>query len=419
MAQSPGCNLTVDEARLAENVEAVDRICPSYEELGSDVEARIGELRGFLHRYAAVGSLNLRQTKQLGRLQRNLKGKFCRLEGTWSTMRGNGTDGSDFDEWVIKTEEEMKSALFDSEIFVEVRETTSNNHVAGEVLTTDTAEPDVVLQVTEATTDTLAGLDDTSETGKTLTQVVGDAEEQAGPTFYPDDVSELILSVGASDLCFAGPDDHLDDNGGTLRGNVGAKQTLDNDLESSPLPGLNPALTNMGEEIDTPTLFKALFLSLDPSQEPAVPCGAVPCGAVRVQQLPVAEGVQRPVGCQLYMGRCSSCGAEGNKGRSKAACPAQGKICYNCNIKGHFGRVCTTQSNLHLVMNGGPTKQTSKEECLGCGARGTRMHARDACLAQDKICHYCGVSGHFEQVCMRKNRGSPKKILNGPPSTEG
>ena len=52
---------------------------------------------------------------------------------------------------------------------------------------------------------------------------------------------------------------------------------MDNDLESGPLPGLNPALTNMGEEIDTPTLFTALFPSLDPGQEPAV----------RVQRLPV------------------------------------------------------------------------------------------------------------------------------------
>ena len=69
MAQSPGCNLTVDEARLAENVAAVVRICPSYVELGSDVEARIGELRGFLHRHEAVESLNLQQAQQLGRLQ--------------------------------------------------------------------------------------------------------------------------------------------------------------------------------------------------------------------------------------------------------------------------------------------------------------------------------------------------------------
>jgi hypothetical protein len=102
MAQSPSCNLKVDEARLAENVAAVDRIFPSYEELGSDVEARIGEIRGFLHRYAAAGSLDLRQIQQLGRLQQNLKDKFCRLEGTWTTMRGNGTDGSNFYEWVVK-----------------------------------------------------------------------------------------------------------------------------------------------------------------------------------------------------------------------------------------------------------------------------------------------------------------------------
>ena len=146
-------------------------------------------------------------------------------------------------------------------------------------MTTNTAEPDVVLRAMEATTDTLAGLDDTSETDKTLTQEVGVAMEQARPTLYPDDVSELILSVGADDLCFAGPDDHLDDNGGTLRGSVEylkqkyLKQTADNDLESSPLPGLGPTLPNMGEEINTPTLFKALYPSLDPSQEPAVRCG--------------------------------------------------------------------------------------------------------------------------------------------------
>ena len=75
-------------------------------------------------------------------------------------MRGTGKDGRDFDEWVIKTKEE-------TEIFVEVRETTSSNHVAGEVLTTNTSEPDVVLRAVEASTDTLAGLDDTSETDKT------------------------------------------------------------------------------------------------------------------------------------------------------------------------------------------------------------------------------------------------------------
>jgi hypothetical protein len=41
-------------------------------------------------------------------------------------MRGTGKDTSDFEEWVIKTEEETKRALYDSEIFGEVRQTTSN-----------------------------------------------------------------------------------------------------------------------------------------------------------------------------------------------------------------------------------------------------------------------------------------------------
>ena len=116
MALSPGCNLKVDEARLAENVAAVDQICPSYEKSGSDVEAMIGEIRGFLRRYAAAGSLDLRQTQQLGRLQQNLKNQFCHLEETWKTMRGDVTDGNNFDEleeWVAKTKEEVKNALID------------------------------------------------------------------------------------------------------------------------------------------------------------------------------------------------------------------------------------------------------------------------------------------------------------------
>jgi hypothetical protein len=65
MAQSPGCNLKVDEAHPAENVAAVDRICPSYEESEFDVEAMIGEIRGFLQRYAAARSLDLRKTQVL------------------------------------------------------------------------------------------------------------------------------------------------------------------------------------------------------------------------------------------------------------------------------------------------------------------------------------------------------------------
>ena len=106
---------------------------------------------------------------------------------------------------------------------------------------------------------------------------------------------ELILSVEASDLRFAGPDDRLDEDRVTLRGKVGVhrEQILDSNLESGPILGSNPAPTNLGElerptgeEVDTPTLLEVLFPSLDPSQEPAVRCGAV-----RVQQFLVAREV--------------------------------------------------------------------------------------------------------------------------------
>ena len=70
----------------------------------------------------------------------------------------------------------------------------------------------MLLQVAEAVTNTQIGLDETLKTRETLTQEVGDAEEQAKPTIYLDDVSELIMSAEESDLCFAEPDDQLDEH---------------------------------------------------------------------------------------------------------------------------------------------------------------------------------------------------------------
>ena len=84
----------MDEAHLTEKVAAVKRICLSYQESGFEVEAMIEEIRGFLHRYAAAGSLDLRQTRQLGRLQQDLKDQFGRLEMTWGTMRCDVADGT-------------------------------------------------------------------------------------------------------------------------------------------------------------------------------------------------------------------------------------------------------------------------------------------------------------------------------------
>ncbi len=65
---------------------------------------------------------------------------------------------------------------------MDARETKlSGKHEASVDLSAGPAGSDVVLQVTEATTDTLTRLDETSETCETLTQIVGDAEEQAEP----------------------------------------------------------------------------------------------------------------------------------------------------------------------------------------------------------------------------------------------
>ena len=61
----------MDEAHLAENVVAVKRICPSYQKSGFEIEAMIEEIHGFLLRNVAAKSLDLRQTRQLERLQQD------------------------------------------------------------------------------------------------------------------------------------------------------------------------------------------------------------------------------------------------------------------------------------------------------------------------------------------------------------
>ena len=41
-----------------------------------------------------------------------------------------------------------------------------------------------------------------------------------------------------------------------------------------------------------------------------------------------------------FFDECPGCGAQGDKMHNRAACPAANRSCYNCDIKGHFGRVC-------------------------------------------------------------------------------
>ena len=44
------------------------------------------------------------------------------------------------------------------------------------------------------------------------------------------------------------------------------------------------------------------------------------------------------------------------------------------------------------------------DKCLGCGARGDKMHNRDVCPAHDKTCFNCDTKGHFLRVCRKPPR---------------
>ena len=155
MAQSTVQTLEVDKARQTENVATVKRVFPSYQ---VHIIVKIEEIRGFLDRYAAAMSLDLRQTQHLETLQKNLRDQFWRMETTWDTMKGDVVDRYVFDRiegWVTDTEEEVKNTLLDSEVFMEVRETMlSIEQEVGEDPPTGPAGSDVVLQVTEATSST-------------------------------------------------------------------------------------------------------------------------------------------------------------------------------------------------------------------------------------------------------------------------
>ena len=73
MAQSTVQTLEVDKARQTENVATVKRVFPSYQ---VHITVKIEEIRGFLDRYAAAVSLDLRQTQHLETLQKNLRDQF-------------------------------------------------------------------------------------------------------------------------------------------------------------------------------------------------------------------------------------------------------------------------------------------------------------------------------------------------------
>ena len=175
-----------------------------------------------------------------------------------------------------------------------------------------------MLQVAEAATSqtsTQTGLDGgTVKAYETLTQGFGDTEEWAELMFHPEDVSEIVMSAEKSYLYFAKPDDLLGEDR-VMLGEQGKEYKV-----------------QTRGDVDTPNLLKVLFRGLDLSQKSAI---AEPNELTQdtlhwVQQLPVVK-----VGAARV--------------RSKAACPAQGRICYNCGIQGHLdGRAPINRISLRI-----------------------------------------------------------------------
>ena len=154
-------------------------------------------------------------------------------------------------------------------------------------------------------TSTQTGLDGTVKAYETLTQGFGDTEEWAELMFHPEDVSEIVMSAEESYLYFAKPDDLL----GEERVMLGEQ-------------GKEYKVQTRGD-VDTPNLLKVLFRGLDLSQKSAI-----------------AEPNELTQDT-LHLGAA--------RVRSKAACPAQGRICYNCGIQGHLdGRAPINRISLRI-----------------------------------------------------------------------
>lgn len=123
--------------------------------------------------------------------------------GNWQVSGDRRGDFTESKEQIRDTSEEVKTTPNELEVFMEVRETMLlDEHEASENPHGDPAGTGVGLQGVEAATSTQIRLKHTLEICKTLNKVVVDAAEQTEPTFYPDDVSQLVMSMEGSNLNF-------------------------------------------------------------------------------------------------------------------------------------------------------------------------------------------------------------------------
>ena len=329
MAQSAERHLPGEEAHLAAatNIVAGKR---TYQRSGF---AREAEIKGFLCRYATAGSSYLRQAYGIGKSQR------------LATDRGN------FMKRIVKDEVETTPNVL--EVFIEARQTMLlAEHEAGKDPYGSSAGTGIVLQGVEAVTSAQIRLKRTSETYKTLTRVVVNAEGRTEPILRPDDISQLVVSTEGPNLIFAIPNNHLDKEKVVLGDTDGH---LELDPVSEKLDG--------GDE-DTPPELGVPFPSSDPAT--TEPNGRPIRNLIRgVQQSIIrAAGVrfenqdQQPSSYWLSTGGHILCEGESRRyGQSRAVCSMQGRTCYSYGVRGHFGRGCNAGSG-NLKVYEDPLRQT-------------------------------------------------------------
>ena len=173
------------------------------------LKTRITEIEGFIQRHTTVGSLGSEQRAEAGALQHKLENRLSYLKILWYAE----PDEDKFEElsnWITDFGDEVERTLNVMEVFMKVREMRLlTEHDAGVKTITDPAGVDVVLQGTEATTNTQTGLNnDTVEMRGTMTPRAGDTEEPRF-TLRPKDMSELIaIPTGQFNQRFDQPVNH-------------------------------------------------------------------------------------------------------------------------------------------------------------------------------------------------------------------
>ena len=174
----------------------------TIEEAHTKIKTKVTETEGFIKGPKTVESLWSEKQAEDGDLRRKLENRLSILKTLWYA-ESDEVKFKDLSNWITIIEEEVKRTLTIMEVLTQVRKMRLNEHYPGVKTITDPSGVDVLLQDTEAATNTDIGLNsDAVEMQRTLTQKAGDTEE---PRFmlFPKYMSELIaIPTGQSNPCF-------------------------------------------------------------------------------------------------------------------------------------------------------------------------------------------------------------------------